>query len=361
MFRRFKLQQALCLGAALIYLPAASALAPADGQSSEAQGNAAAATALPGYTAGAQVFAIRPDSVRVDAINGIVYHQQVKNGRFRQMHMDVLIPRVQSPRPAVIYFPGGGFTSANYQKFLQMRLYLAERGFVVASAEYSVVPNMYPDLVEDGRAAVRFLRAHARKLGIDPAHIGVLGDSAGGYMSQMVAAVNGEKAFDVGDFTDVSSDVQACVSLYGISDLLSIGEGLPDDIQAVHKSPAVTEALLLNGPAFNTFGGAAVDADPDKARAASPIGHVDGSEPPTLLMHGSADTLVSPMQSVHMYEALQKAGVQSEHMLLEGAGHGDDYWFEDVIYQKVASFFEQHLGKPVLNNGKAAAAAGSNL
>lgn len=103
------------------------------------------------------------------------------------------------------------------------------------------------------KAAVRFLREHAKEYGIDPAKIGVLGDSAGGYLAQMSGATNGEKQFDKGDFLNQSSDVQAVVSLYGLSDLRNIGEGFPEEIRVVHDSPAVTEALLVNGPAFNTF------------------------------------------------------------------------------------------------------------
>lgn len=65
-----------------------------------------------------------------------------------------------------------------------MRMALAKAGFVVAAAEYRTVPDKFPALVIDGKAAVRFLRAHATQFGIDPTRIGVLGDSAGGYLSQ---------------------------------------------------------------------------------------------------------------------------------------------------------------------------------
>ena len=147
-------------------------------------------------------------------------------------------------KPAIIYFPGGGFTSADHEKFTEMRYALARAGFVVAAAEYRVVPNKFPALVEDGKAAVRYLRAHAEEYGIDPARIGVIGDSAGGYLVQMLGTTSGEKGWDKGDFLEASSDVQAVVSLYGISDLRSIGEGLGKAIEDVHLSPAVTEVSL---------------------------------------------------------------------------------------------------------------------
>ena len=125
---------------------------------------------------------------------------------------------------------------------------------------------------------------------------------------------------EIAKFLNVSSNVQAVVSLYGISDLLTIGEGYSPEIQKVHESPAVTEALLVNGAAFNTFPGMAITENKEKARHASPIYHVNGNEPPFLLMHGSADMLVSPLQSAHMFEALKDNGQkESEYVLLKSS------------------------------------------
>lgn len=302
---------------------------------------------LTGYTDGALVLTSANTVTPIDARSKVVYAQvnNLKGNNYMQLHMHLLMPRTNEPKPAIIFFPGGGFTSSDYDRYLDMRYALAHAGFVVASAEYRVVPFKFPCLVEDGKAAVRYLRAHAQELGIDSERIGVLGDSAGGYMSQMIGTTNGEKEFDRGDFLNVSSDVQAAVSIYGISNLLNIGEGFADEIVAVHKSPAVTEALLLNGPAFDKFAGAPVDVDLEKAKYASPINHVDKDDPPMLLMHGSADPLVSPMQSVQMYQAQKKAGVDTTYILVEGADHGGIMWYQEPVIKQVVSFFEEKLGK----------------
>ena len=226
-----------------------------------------------------------------------------------------------------------------------MRFALTKAGFVVASAQYRTVPNLFPAIIEDAKSAVRFLRANADRFGIDSDKIGVLGDSAGGYVVQMLGATNGETEFNQGDFLQQSSDVQAVVSLYGISDLLSIGEGYSDEIQKVHESPAVTEALLINGAAFNTFPGMSISKNKEKAQYASPIYHIDGNEPPFLLMHGSADMLVSPLQSAHMFEALQNNGqTESEYILIEGADHAGIKWYQDAVINKITDFFLQKLG-----------------
>ena len=302
----------------------------------------ATAQDLMGQSPEAQVVDVPVVQGRIDAISGVVYSQVFERGRsVRGLKMTLFVPRTKEKKPAVLYFPGGGFTSADHEKFLEMRYALACAGYVVAACEYRAVPNKFPALLEDAKAAVRWMRAHASEFGVDADRIGLLGDSAGGYVVQMAGATNGEKNWDVGDFKEVSSDVQAVVSIYGISDLTTIGEGIGNE--NVHASAAVTEALLLNGPAFKDFAGASVNADPQKAKAASPIGHVDGTEPPFLLMHGSGDKVVSPLQSKKMFEALQNKKVEAEYFLVRGAEHGDLPWYQPGVISRVVNFFDRHL------------------
>lgn len=302
----------------------------------------ATAQDLMGQSPEAQVVDVLVVQGRIDAISGVVYSQVFERGRsVRGLKMTLFVPRTKEKKPAVLYFPGGGFTSADHEKFLEMRYALACAGYVVAACEYRAVPNKFPALLEDAKAAVRWMRAHASEFGVDANRIGLLGDSAGGYVVQMAGATNGEKNWDVGDFKEVSSDVQAVVSIYGISDLTTIGEGIGNE--NVHASAAVTEALLLNGPAFKDFAGASVNADPEKAKAASPIGHVDGTEPPFLLMHGSGDKVVSPLQSKKMFEALQNKKVEAEYVLVRGAEHGDLPWYQPGVISRVVNFFDRHL------------------
>ena len=176
---------------------------------------------------------------QIDEIGGVIYSQIQSRRSNRAMRMTLLVPRTTEKKPAIIYFPGGGFTTTDYEKFIEMRFALAKAGFVVAAAEYRVVPNKFPAILEDGKSAVRFLKAHANAYGIDASKIGVLGDSAGGYLSQMVAVTGNEKQFDKGDNLHVDSTVQAAATLYGISDLRNIGAGFDEAIQKVHQSYVV--------------------------------------------------------------------------------------------------------------------------
>jgi acetyl esterase/lipase len=309
---------------------------------------------LMGYTEGAQVIRVPVETGQVDVLNGVIYAQWKGTRSVRQMQMSLLVPRTNDLKPAIVYFPGGGFTSAEHDKYIEMRMALAQAGFVVAACEYRTVPNTFPAPLQDAKAAVRYLREHAQEYGIDPQRIGALGDSAGGYVAQLLGTTGEERRFDKGSFLDKSSAVQAVVTLYGISDLRNIGAGLPERLQKVHESPAVTEALLLNGPAFSSFAGASVQSAPEKALDASSMGHLQGKKPPFLIFHGSADTHVSPVQSAQLYAGLIAGGNQASYVLVEGANHGDLSWFQKPIIERVVLWYRQVLGAPIKQAGKAA-------
>lgn len=275
--------------------------------------------------------------------SGIVYAQVASFQPDRPLHMTLLIPETPQPKPAVVYYPGGGFTGADHERYLKMRLALAQAGFVVASVEYRTVPDRYPALVVDGKAAVRYLRAHAGQFGIDPTRIGVFGDSAGGYLAQMVGVTGEDRGLDQGDFTEQSSAVQAVATIYGISNLMNIGAGAPEPIQQIHASPAVTEALLVHGPAFWTYAGASILSDSVKAMQASPMGHIRKNLPPFLIMHGTADALVSLKQGEQLYHALKETENDVRFVELEGAGHGDLSWYQKPVIDLVVSWFKEKL------------------
>lgn len=290
-----------------------------------------------------EVIKVEISEGQIDVISGVVYSQITSLRANRPLKMTLLIPRTKEPKPAIVYYPGGGFTSSDYEKYIEMRMALAKAGFVVAAAEYRTVPNQYPALVVDGKAAVRYLRAHAASLGIDPARIGVLGDSAGGYVAQMVGVTGNDKSLDQGDFLDYPSDVQAVATIYGISNLMNIGAGFSEQNQKVHASPAVTEALLLHGVAFRNFEGSSILSDSVKAMKASSMGHIRENLPPFLIMHGTADNHVSPCQSEQLYEALKAENNDVKYVEVEGAGHGDLYWFQKPIIDRVVNWFLEKL------------------
>jgi hypothetical protein len=120
---------------------------------------------------------------------------------------DIQIPARAERRPVVIYVTGGGFMVAPKESGLNLRTYLAEAGFVVASIQYRTVMDgaNYKDGVEDVKSAVRYLRAHSDEYGIDPNKVAVWGQSAGGYLAAMAGANGNLKPFDMGDNLGQSS------------------------------------------------------------------------------------------------------------------------------------------------------------
>src|ERR1700722_19716476 len=176
---------------------------------------------------------IRPDPkdqitcgrTKLRAFNDIVFvRRTLANGKSLDLSMDIQMPETPKRRPLVIYVTGGGFIQAPKEAALNLRTYVAEAGFVVASIEYRTVRDEanYRDGIADVKSAIRYLRANAGKYGIDPTKIAIWGESAGGYLAAMVGVTNGIKSFDVGNDLEQSSDVQAVGVNFGGYDFLNL-------------------------------------------------------------------------------------------------------------------------------------------
>jgi acetyl esterase/lipase len=252
----------------------------------------------------------------------IVYSSpRLADGTTLPLQLDLLAPVGSTPRPLVVFVPGGGFVTAVKQLSLDVRSYVADAGFVVASIQYRTIMNgaLYSDGVKDVKAAIRFLRANATRYGIDPGAVAVWGQSAGGYLVAMVGTTNGLPEFEAGDHLEQSSEVQAVVDEFGASDLTRIAADFDAAVQAYYRTPDNFVATYILGPGS---GKALADA-PGDAEKANPIHYVDSSDPPFLLEHGSRDTIISPSQTLLLHTALRAAHVDSLRYVLEGANHGD--------------------------------------
>lgn len=260
--------------------------------------------------------------------------------------MHLVIPQDKKPHPVILYINGGGFINANKDGYMQQWLDLAEHGYVVASMTYRVAPtSTFPAPLEDVKSAVRFLRANAEKFHIDAEHIGVFGGSAGGYLAAMAGTTNGVKGFDKGENLSYSSDVQAVVDVYGVSDVTKIGADYSAAVQKAHESAAATEALWVNGS--SVFGGkdGGIMANPQGAKAANPLTYISKKTAPFLLMHGDADVLVSPSQTELLRAELAKHNIEATRYLVKGAAHGGPYWVQPEIMDIVIAFYDKHLKK----------------
>jgi acetyl esterase/lipase len=275
------------------------------------------------------------------------------DGRELPLRLDVFTHSDGRPRPVVLYVPGGGFVVALKDMMRDHRAYVARAGFVVASLEYRALSHgpgvTYADSVQDVKEALRFLRAHSARFGIDPARAGVWGESAGGYLAAMTGVTSGTTEFAAGDHPGQSSDVHAVVDKFGPSSLADVAEDFDAGAQEFWTAPDGHLATYVHGP-----GGGLVDASDEDFRRANPIRYVHKESPPFLFFHGSADVMVSPSQTLRLHNALREAGVASERLVLPGGGHGDQAflgadpvigaaWSSTAAIGPIADFFRTTL------------------
>lgn len=325
------LLQAVLLGS-ILTLGSASAAMTAEAATSPAK-------------AESKVLNVTPTKTEVSYIPDIVYSQVPSRGfQNISLQMDILQPKTEAKKPAILFVTGGGFINANRANGLQLREKLADAGYVVASINYRVAPTAtFPQPLEDVKSAIRYLKANADKFGIDARRVGIVGGSAGGYLSAMTGTTSGTNTFDKGDNLNFDSTVRCAVDLYGISDPTKIGADFPADIQKKHQSAGATEALWVNGsPVFGGKDGGIL-ADKEAAEKANPIHYISKSSAPMLLMHGTADTVVSPSQTDLLYQALQQKGIESERYVIPHAQHGGVYWVQDNVIDVITAFFNKHL------------------
>ncbi len=205
-------------------------------------------------------------------------------------------------RAAVVFFFGGGWRGGSPVQFVPQARHFASRGMVAAVADYRVASRHQArvnDCVEDAKSAVRYLRIHAKELGIDPERIVTSGGSAGGHLAVATAVLPGLDA--PGEDASVSSAPNAVVAFNPAVVLAPVeGEGIWD------KRRFDNLARRIEG-------------DP---RRVSPYHHVRPGLPPMLILHGTADRVV-PIRSVEIFaRAMQKAGNKCMLKKYEGAGHG---------------------------------------
>jgi len=199
---------------------------------------------------------------------------------YRPLELDLYLPREDRPVPVIVLVHGGGWRCGSRRHPLPVLgadFYdrLAAQGFAVAAIDYRLSGEArFPAPLDDVRTAIGWVGEHAAGYGLDTGRVFLWGDSAGGHLALPA---------DVAD-----------------------AGGAPD------PGPESREALLLGAPASSV---------PGLAREASPVSHASAAAPPVLLMHGAADDLVPPAQSIRLAEALHAAGATAELELVPGATH----------------------------------------
>ncbi|MBD3239575.1 MAG: alpha/beta hydrolase fold domain-containing protein [Chitinivibrionales bacterium] len=273
--------------------------------------------------------AMAPSSLRSPEIRIIadIPYREVDKEYWR---LDLALPAspVSSPVPLIVVVHGGGWcacdkTSGMEQEFIRK---YAHRGIACASVEYrlsQVAP--FPAAVEDVKCAVRFLRAHAEKFGLDPNRFGAQGHSAGGHLVAMLGLVPPDAGLEGdGPYQEQSSMVQAVAPMSGVFDLTAHIEQRNDS--AVHGFLAGPEETLL-----------------ERAGKASPVSYVTAGAPPFLVIHGTNDDVVDVQQAVEFVQTMSAAGAKADYKPIEDGDHGMYQMHRESIDVTLTAFFERTL------------------
>ena len=225
-------------------------------------------------------------------------------------------------RPAIVFFYGGGWSRGTPAQFLNQAKYLASRGMVAMAADYRVLsrhqtkPNI---AVQDAKAAIRWVRTNADRLGVDPDRIAASGSSTGGHLAAATAMLPAH-----------------------------------DDPTGDQSISALPNALVLFNPAvilapipgrFETREWPSAESRGAPLESMSPYHHVKAGQPPTIIFHGKADATV-PYEYVELFtEAMTTVGNRCELVGYEGEEHGFfNYWrgdgsaYTDTVH-RTAEFF----------------------
>ena len=232
-------------------------------------------------------------------------------------------PGSTSKRTAIIHLFGGGFFTGNKSAgyIINDIKALAPRGYTNISANYRLSKEgFWPSQIHDVKAAIRWTRANAGKLGVEANRIVVAGYSAGGMLSLLAAGTNGKAEFE-GDLgtTGVSSDVNASIGVYPLA------------------SAQIAGSLWPQG-----------QATPEAIAAASPTTYISEKFAPTIFVHGTDDTTVPVTSSIDFYTKLRAVKVPTTMTLIQGAQHAFDNSALDAV-EVMAASIDLFLDRLIVN------------
>ncbi len=256
-----------------------------------------------------------------------------------QQTLDLVRPAHPEGRrlPLVVFLHGGGWQKGDKAAARRYLGNLVRSGnYVGAAVNYRLTDQArWPAQLHDCKAAVRWLRAHADRYGIDGERVAVWGESAGAHLALMLGATGDQPALAglLGQYHNQSTKISALVNFAGIVDLATLNR----QASAIdHDGPRSPEALLIGGT-LSTFNHSAEDA--------SPIRYLNAATPPVLSIHSRADEIIPYAQSEQLHRTLTALGVRNLLIPVTGARHGQ---FPEEALSRVRDFLDRELA----NEGK---------
>ena len=251
----------------------------------------------------------------------------------RTLEMDIFRPKNDwGQLPAIVCVHGGGWRKGSKIHHRKVAQTLAAKGFVAASINYRLSGEApFPAQIHDCKAAVRFLRANANKYGIDSDHIGAIGHSAGGHLVALLATSAGISELEGdGGNSEFSSAIQAVVPMGGQTDLMS------------ERTLNISSDRDRGGIWRQFLGGSQKDT-PETYRIASPLIHLDKTDPPCLIITGGNDD--ESTRAERFRQQMRELNLQAELRIIDEAPHPfleTQVWF-DIAMDAAGGFFVRHL------------------
>ena len=273
------------------------------------------------------------------ALRGRVYLRKFKPETLcycRSMDCDRLLdiyrptPASSETLPTIVWFHGGAWKMGDRKAVERIAAEQLERGFALVSVSYSLSDTaQWPVQCHEAKAAIRYLRANAARLGLDPDKLIAAGMSAGAHMACILGVSADHKNLNgqLGEHLEETNKVMGVLALYPPSDFLSVSKDWDGLLDYYSKDSPVTQLL-----------GDSISTAPHKSNLASPLKLFERNCPPTLLLHGDADPIVPANQSILMHEKLLAAGIDSQLMLLPGYTHGDHRFNGGEAAAKINAF-----------------------
>ncbi|HVU89551.1 MAG TPA: alpha/beta hydrolase [Pirellulales bacterium] len=247
-----------------------------------------------------------------------------------ELKLDLVRPKeLDHAVPAIVVIHGGGWLAGKRQDMTSVAKEVAAHGYVAATISYRLAPkHRFPAQIEDSKCAVRYLRAHADELNVDPTRIGAYGVSAGAHLAMMLGALDPADAMEGdGGNLEQPSKVQAVVSFVG-----------PVNLAGENYTPTQVQIL-------SAFLGGDPKEKQAECRSASPITYLNKGDAPVLCFFGTKDPLVSYDQALQIATALTNSGVPGRVEMILGAGHGWGGKERIRTDHATMAFFDEHLKK----------------
>jgi acetyl esterase/lipase len=283
----------------------------------------------------ARASAAEPDA-KTEAVEVQLGVSYADNGNPRQT-LDLYLPkeRGQGRRlPVVVFIHGGGWQNGHKSAGKSwVQPYAASGLYAGVSVGYRLAGEAaWPAQIHDCKAAVRWLRANAARLGLDADRIGIVGNSAGATLALLLGASQGIAELDgaVGPYLTESSRVAAVVNFFGRINFLA---------EPVSARAGSGQAAALTGRLKVLFGGT-LEEKAGLARQASPVNHIGAGDAPVMTAHGTSDELVPYVQALELDAAMKRGGVTHLLIPMTGFGHG----FQNAeANRRARQFFDRYL------------------